>query len=124
MKPTYTTKLWIRHSFTFMNYWLIFSKEIELPFVPFIGLQIWDGDISNPCCVQLKNDGHKNTTEIIWYQDHFEIYIECEFRSPMADFHIAGIIELFNVNGWTREDKENTENLIKTMAERYKMYNL
>lgn len=124
MKTTYTTRLWIRHSFSFMNYWLIFSKEIELPFVPFIGLKIWDGPIEKFSSISLNNDNN-TSTEITWFNDgnYFMVNIELNIRNPMADYHITGIMERFIANGWSREDKENTEELINSMAEHYKIHN-
>ncbi len=99
------TEIWV--SFNYGVWALAYSKTIELPFAPFIGLNIiFDDEMERS--VTLENNDYCRT--IISYnleKNQFEINIINSWRKSISIETFDGIIEEFS--SWEKQHNENIE---------------
>lgn len=110
------TDIWV--SFNYGGWTISFSKVIELPFAPFVGMWISedteDGDENT---IQLYQ--HQYCETIICYYPRtkmFEVNVRNLWSRPVSDETIDEEIARFTRFGWTRNDRTNIKELKELMA--------
>lgn len=111
------TKFWV--SFHYGGWKLIFTKTVDLPFAPFIGLMIMDDkEIEN--IIQLNNNENCRTTIMYDLQDNeFDVDVYNIWKQPVTEEAVDDILEKFEKTGWKREDNEDAEKFKKIMRDNY-----
>lgn len=100
----YNTKISV--IYTYGIYSLIFSKTINLPFVPFFGLSILIDD--DDFRIELNNDAHCRTL-IDWNLQRQWFKINVRVNAELAHYDVDGILKAHA--DWEREDDTHIEAL-------------
>lgn len=103
-----STEIWI--SFNYGGYSLVFSKTFELPFTPFYGMWLTDGDNQ----IEFSTNDYNQT--VINYdidKGEFEINLREYWKRPVSDETIDDVIETYK--DWKRRDITNIKELKELM---------
>ena len=111
----YKTEIWI--SFNYGGWNLVFSKNFELSFIPFFGLQLTETiDEDNENKIKLNNNDYTITTiDYNITNDQFDIDIRNHWKYPVSDETIDDTIKLFGLHNWNRQDNTNIDDLKELM---------
>jgi len=104
------TEIWV--SFNYYSYNLIFLKEFEFPFTPFLGLTILDtkDDFENNIQLNNTNYCHTNITYNV-KKNCFVIDVINLWQYPISKETIDDTIRCFINTGWVRKDKTDIDSL-------------
>lgn len=113
-------KIDIWHTNSYGYYEIRFRKVFNLPFVPFIGLTLSEGDDDYELDVELVNNDY-TTTRIFYHvnRSEFEVNIRSPWRHPVTDETIDSLIETFEKAGWQRRDHTDIQELKSLMNREY-----
>lgn len=106
----------IEVSFNYGGWGVSFSKTFDLPFAPFYGLWLYDGDKDLEHHVRLDNNDYCST--IISYdttESTFYVNIRNVWRKAVSDDVIDHTVFTFKKAGWKREDSTNIKELKELM---------
>lgn len=111
----YKTEIWI--SFNYGGWNLVFSKNFDLPFVPFFDLQLTEtvnDDYEH--VIKLNNNDYTITTiDYNINNNQFDIDIRNIWRYPVSDETIDEAIKRFKLHNWYRHDNTNIDELKELM---------
>lgn len=107
------------HVFVSFNYggWMLwFEKTFDLPFAPFLGLNLQDNFKDFENTIAFKNTAYTKT-EIYFNvaENYFEVNVSEYWKRPVDDETIDDTIELFANTGWRRIDKTDVQALKELM---------
>lgn len=118
----YNTDIWI--SFNYGGWSIRFSKEFDLPFVPFIGMSLMDKINGKENQIEFANHDYCKTDICYEHTDNkFIISVRNAWKRPVSDETIDDIIEIFTDTEWIREDNtdiKDLKNLMLRESERFK----
>ena len=113
------TEVWVSYSYGGTS--LVFSKEFQLPFAPFFGMQITiDKDGEN--YISLDNDDYTYT--VIQYdpfEDCFLVNVRNTWKRPVTEQTVDEVLEQFSK--WKRQDSSNIQELKDLMKRNYEEQN-
>ena len=109
------TEIWV--SFNYGGWSLVYSKIIELPFTPFIGLDIIFND-EKEYSVTLNDNAYCST--IISYnleKQQFEIDVRNAWKQPVTNETVDYVIDQFS--DWEKRHNTNIDDLKELMLRDY-----
>lgn len=115
------TEIWVTHSYGAHK--IIFKKDFDLPFVPFLGLRIIDSKNDEEVIIELSNNKQSWHTLIDYnikgkfFVVDFRIY----WKHPVTDETIDYIIKNFTKLGWERKDTTDIQELKELMKRNWEM---
>ena len=107
------TEIWV--SYNYGGWSLVYSKNIDLPFQPFFGLEIIFND-EKEYSVKL-NNGNTSISYNLEKQQ-FEINVRNVWKQPVTNETIDYVIEQFS--DWEKRHNVNTYDLKELMLRNYK----
>jgi hypothetical protein len=113
------TEIWV--SFNYGGWSLVFSKEFDFPFTPFLGLRILDekGDFEN--MIELANNDYCRTIIDYKVKDNcFIVDIGNIWKYEIAEDVLDDTIKCFTNTDWIRKDTTNVDDLKELMNNNYK----
>lgn len=114
--------IWV--SFNYGGWMLSFSKTIELPFVPFYGLQLIENDDEHENIIKIETTEFQEA--LIYYyvgSDQIEINVRERWKRPVSDETIDETIEIYNHFKWIRHDTTNVDELKALMKREHERIN-
>ncbi len=108
-------EIWV--SFNYGAWSLVFSKTIDLPFTPFLGLGLIINDEKEYEVKFENNDYCKTLISYNLEKNQFEINVRNVWKRPVSDETIDYVIEMFS--DWERHDQTNVVVLKELMSREY-----
>lgn len=109
----------ITSSFNYGAWCIRFKKEFELPFMPFYGMWLWDGNYNE---VDLELISHDYRFTMIGWDSRLQCFIiDSRYKWPnKLDWkEVESQIELYKIAGWERTDDTNLEDFKRLILRNY-----
>jgi hypothetical protein len=110
------TEIWV--SFNYGGWSLVYSKIIELPFPPFIGLDIIFNDEKGYSVTLNDNDYCSTIISYNLEKQQFEIDVRNVWKQPVTDETVDMVIEEYS--DWEKRHSTNIDDLKELMLQNYK----
>jgi hypothetical protein len=109
-------------SFNYGCWNLVFSKNFELPFIPFFGLQLTEVVDDDENEIKLNNNDYIITTiDYNINNAQFDIHIRNHWKYPVSDETINDTIKTHQLHNWNRHDNTNIDDLKELMSRERKL---